>query len=178
MHKEGVPMKRAVLPLIAVVFSISSIPAFAQADKVSPHPVIDFPAPPPTLREFAADVDLVVVGRIRQVGRPILEKGGSREFVRRYHQVEIIDTVKGDASIQNGHILFVRQEGGTIETQGREVSTQYLQRLMETGDTFVLFLTRVPDSPPGRYYTALGPAGAIWINPHDRMGEITVALEV
>jgi hypothetical protein len=148
--------------------------AHAQAT-VSKQPVVDFPPLPPSLREFAGSVQLVVVATVRQAGAPVLEKSAKgREFVRRHHQVEIVEPLKGPADLKAGDKLFVRQEGGTIDVGGREVSTQYLQRLLEPGETVLLFLNAVADQSRNRYYIAYGPAGGIWIR--DGVAEVPKAL--
>lgn len=165
-------MKIPSLLIVAMILAVGANQIVLQSIGILQHPVVDFPPPPPTLQEFAGVVDAVVVARVQRAGDPVLEKGPSREFVRRYHQMEVLELLKADSAMPLGRRFLVRQEGGTVEQAGREVSTQYLQQLMETGDTFLLFLRRVPDSVPGRYYTALGPAGAIWVDPKDRMGRI------
>jgi|SRR5687768_9289930 hypothetical protein len=170
-------MKRAITTV--VLFGLSGLLCtsitHAQAPTVSKQPVVDFPAPPPSLRQFAAAVHLVVLAQVTQAGSPVLETSSKgREFVRRHHQVEILEVLKGPPVVKAGHRVFVRQEGGTVDLGGREISTQYLQRLLEPGQTVLLFLDPVPNAPANRYYIAYGPAGGIWIS--DGAGEIPTAL--
>jgi hypothetical protein len=155
--------------LAALTFTIGlSLPlinGFAQSTpQASKNPVIDFPSAPPNLEEFAHSVDLVVLARVASVSDPVVERTpDGHEYVRRYQSAQIIETLEDRDSNPARRTVTIRQSGGSVEVDGKEISTQYLQKLVEPGQTVLLFLRKANDKR-GSYYVALGPAGMITVD--------------
>lgn len=179
-----------VLACVGLLPSRSSLLAHPQGQRVSTEPKIHFAPLPPTLRQMAQTVDLVVLARVTKTSPPTLETlPDGREFVRRYQHVQPVEVLKGDNTRKPNAVIVIRQPGGTVDVGGREVSSQYLQRLLEPGDLVLLFLQRTERSP-GIYLIAYGPSGAVWVDssgntqiPHlmrnlsDISGRATVPLD-
>jgi hypothetical protein len=142
--------------LLALLLSTFSVGLMAQ-DRVSTQPRGDVGWMPSTVTELIASVDTVILGRVRLAGKPerAVNARGT-EFVARVAQIDTIEVIKGPANKAGGGIA-VRQVGGTIDVDGRELSTRYVEDLLRPGDVVLLFLQRVGDV----YVIANGPAGLV-----------------
>jgi hypothetical protein len=125
---------------------------------------VEFRRLPPTLREVAEAVDLVLLGRVTQTSNPrVALAPDGREFVQRHQQVAPVEVLKADKLNPKPQRVVIRQPGGTVEVGGRQVSSQYLYRPLEGGDRMLLFLQRSEDGS-GVYLIAYGPPGAVFID--------------
>lgn len=117
---------------------------------------VDTLPPPSSLTELLTSVDCVVYASVSSVGTPRVDTvpGDSRfhtpskSFVRRYHQLRVIETLKGDSKLCPTATATVRQSGGTLRTTDGDVETPYRMRLFDKGDVVLLALRRVSSAPP------------------------------
>jgi hypothetical protein len=114
--------------------------------------------PPATLESLAAASPIIILGRIRASGRP--KVAGDQTNVIRGHAVTVTEVIKSSGRSIPGEIEL-RQYGGTAEKDGRLVSTQYTERILNTGEQVVLFLTPAKDG--SGYWLTGGDAGAYLI---------------
>ena len=148
----------------SIVVSVLLIWGTVTPGQVSKEPVIHFPPLPPSIPQLVASVELVVFGQMVTGTPPRVESieldGLTREFVRRYQQVEVLDFLKGRLPPDAPPRVSVRQVGGVAQVDGRTVSNQIIQRILQPGDKTILFLNRVPNDP-AVFYIAHGPDGVL-----------------
>src|SRR5688572_16953274 len=108
---------------------------------------------PTTLAEVVRSVDLVVFARVENVSQARADRTGPVPQVRRIQELIVLEVLKGE--VPSTKRIQVRQSGGTVDVDGREVSAAYSMRIFERGDVALLFLMRV------------GKSGAVYDIPYD-----------
>jgi len=136
--------------------------SYAQ-NPVSTTPVADFPLPPPSFAQMIAAVDLVVYGKVTKAGEPQHRRTPSgHDYVVRFPSVKVLEVLAGPANVKAQKEVLVRQVGGTVIVDGRELSTGYNEMLLRPDEGVVLFLRRT--EADDSFYIAYGPGGLIRID--------------
>ena len=117
---------------------------------------VDYPPPPPTLREFWDKASAVVHGTVKATSPPVADPA-SRRFPRavRMQTLTVLEVLKDDRDRPIGREVMVQQFGGTLVVQGKEYATEYPASPFQPGDEVILFLSR---SATDKAYSVLIPA--------------------
>ncbi|HKV98498.1 MAG TPA: hypothetical protein VJN96_01680 [Vicinamibacterales bacterium] len=126
--------------------------------------VVDYAAPPATLEELWQHANLIVRARVVRNHPAVAKHTSGAPTVLRYQELDITEVLKEDRLRRPGNIQ-VKQEGGSLIVDGRQVETAYTAKLLQAGDDVVLFLNR--DAAGDGYWIAYGSVGVIWIGPQD-----------
>lgn len=157
-------LKTSLMAGVVLLTAPLGPPVGAQVPQPSDQPVIHFPPLPPTIPQLVASVDAVVFGQTMNSQGPKVETDGlNRESVRRYQNIEVLEFLKGSPTEKQKEHVIVRQVGGAADVNGRRVSEQVIQRVLQPGEKAVLFLRPVPDRP-NTYYIAYGPSGVLVVD--------------
>jgi hypothetical protein len=156
--------------LLALALFLAPNTVAAQSP-VSRTPVADYPAPPPSFEELISSVDLVVYGKVTKNGEPQGSKSDGFDYVARFPIVKILEVISNRIDLMGKGEISIRQVGGTAAVNGREVSTEYDETLLQEGQTALLFLKR-NGSNPGVFYIAYGPGGLIRVDEKTGQGSI------
>jgi hypothetical protein len=155
-----------LLSLVGSVGADSRTEAEAQSQSRSQPPqaeviYVDEMAPPKTLREMYADAALVLRATVEATGSPSAASRQRPVAIRR-QRVRVLEVFKGDESptIAGGD-LTILQRGGTVNIDGREVTTEYPAPLLQPAEEVILFLLR--GNEPHSYVIAYGAAGTFTI---------------
>jgi hypothetical protein len=105
--------------------------------------VVEKTPTPSTLAQLVQSVDLVAFARVDTVSPPQADHAPI-PHIRRIQHLSVLEVLKG--SIPPSQKIQVRQVGGTMEVDGREISVEYPMRLLERGDVVMVFLSRVGGS--------------------------------
>jgi len=104
---------------------------------------------------------LIIVGRVETVGTATADRTATRPTVYRDHTVLITEVLKPFERFDVNARIVVMQLGGTIDLDGREVSTNYPARLLEQDQNVVLFLSKDPRAGRVGFTVSWGQNGHI-----------------
>jgi hypothetical protein len=117
----------------------------------------DFEAPPPTLDQLWDRSDAIARvdierSHLRAIGAP------GRKVVITDHHARVLEIFKGDDSLKQGNPVLISQYGGTLEVDGREVTTSTggMHRA-SLGEELIVFLKKWHGV--GAFSIAYGPSG-------------------
>lgn len=175
VRPSGVPAALAALLIrsVAVLWLISVVDGVVGASSTrqgrgaaSPekYVVLDYAAPPATLKEMYAKSSIVVHAKVKSSEEPRTVSDG--HLVLRNHLVEILEVLKTKPDVSLGPGIIVRQFGGTVVINGQKVSTAFPEIVLQAAEAFVLFLAPSPE--PNIYDIVPGAGGAFAI---DRTGQ-------
>ena len=127
--------------LILVSGFLSHHPALSDSSTQQPAlTYVDPPPWPPSLQEIWATSPLVVHGVVASSDPP--RAIGDHGLVGRNHTVRIIEVLKSTSVNPPDSPVLVRQLGGTVQSNGREVSTTFPDVILREGQEYILFLDR------------------------------------
>jgi hypothetical protein len=133
-------------------------------EKTVINPVVHFPPLPNSIPELVASVDLVVLGRMVKGSAPRVEMDSRKQLtVRRTQHVEVVELVKGNGDVARAGFVTFFQGGGTVNVGSKQVIERPVVRLMEPGETAILFMSKRQDIPD-MYHLAYGPASLLITN--------------
>lgn len=157
------------LLITVVAASQPDTAVFGQAQPRPAQPVltvVDSEPPPKSLEGLWQAVDVVVRATVSKSLPPVAKGNPKTPTVTRYHDLFVTEALKGDESLAGRSTIRVKQIGGSLNIDGREVSTAYNSRLLQPNDDIVLFLVR--DTAGDGFWIAYASVGAIWITQGDQ----------
>jgi hypothetical protein len=153
---------------VAVIWlssGVGSVVVWAANTEQGRGVVVDYGAPPSTLKEMYAKSSIVAHAKVKSSEGPRTVSDG--HLVLRNHVVEILEVLKAKLDLSLGSTITVRQFGGTVLVNRQEVSTTFPEVVLQAGEEFVLFLAPSPESKI--YEVVYGAGGAFAI---DKTGSI------
>jgi hypothetical protein len=100
---------------------------------------VDYAAPPESLERLVKDARVIVRVRVGQSKQRIAYPS-ENPIVLREHDVEILDLLEGDGTLEIGKRILVSQPGGKLDVGGRQFFTTLSMRPLEPDDDAILFL--------------------------------------
>jgi len=162
LMKRSISWTTLLTLLVLVAPHAGSRPAFAQS-RVSTTPIGDYPLPPASLAQTIATVDLVVYGKVTKAGEPQHKQTpGGLDYVLRFPSVKVLEVLASPPNVKGPREISIRQVGGTVVVDGRELSSAYNEMLLQPGEAVVLFLKRT--EADDSFYIAYGPGGLIRVD--------------
>ena len=160
----------SALTMTILVFSVDRSPVFGQQPQRPPGvpmgSIVDYDAPPPTLRGLFADVAVVVRGRvISSSPRRYDLKYGAMPLTAHDFQIDEVFKLDPIAVPKSASNITVIQHGGTIVDQNGNVITGALNEIYKPGQELIVFLNASPTA--GGFTVAYGPSGSFLMMNRD-----------
>jgi hypothetical protein len=129
---------------------------------------MDVMPPPTTLRSLWDESSAVVHATVKSTSLPRRDPRSSPEkpMAIRLQVLTVLEVLKQHDSRPIGAEVVVKQFGGTLVVNGREIRTVYAEAVFNVGEELILFLDRASDE--GEYPVRYADAGAFKIDPASR----------
>lgn len=156
--------------LVAVILGSHSVSALSAAQGQRPSTqrrnqpaatFIDTAPPPQELRAMVEGSVAIIHARVAHTGEPLVLPA-SAGLVGRYQTMRVLEVLTGDAKIAAHASVRIFEYGGTIDVDGRDVSTRFNGLPLRVGEEVVVFLEK-PARIDG-YTVAYGDAGLFRID--------------
>lgn len=128
--------------------------------------VVDYDAPPATLRGLFAVVAVAVRGRVTSSSPRRYDLNGGRAMPLTAHDFQIDEVFKLDPAVPKSasNITVIQFGGKIVDQDGREI-TGALKEIFEPGQELIVFLNVSPTA--GGFTVAYGPAGAFFVTNNE-----------